>query len=441
MHYDELRQRHLQTLFTRMPAHIDRLAWTRERLAEWQRVQLRELIAHAIANSPFHRERLGHVDVDAPLEALPTMSKRDLSASFDDIVTDRRVTREVAEDHLASLDDGDAYLLEEYHVIATGGSSGARAVLVWDWDGWADCFLSLGRRNLVRATPEERPVMASVIGDHASHMAAAIMATFSNPMITIYRVSASKPVEAIVEQLNKIQPDTLQGYPTMLHRMAIEQRAGRLRISPTTVLSGSETLTAETQELLEEIFGVATENSYGTSEAGGMATPCGNGPWMHLNDDLNIVEVEDERVFVTNLMNKVMPLIRYELDDRVVLDNVDCPCGTEHGTVVEVQGRTSEIFHFAGGAEIHPVLFSTAIGAHRFIADYQVRQRGEVLEIDVVPAGDFDATEIVTGVERTLAEAGATAKLCLRTVENIPRHPITGKAARFVPEPPDGNKA
>lgn len=76
-----------------------------------------------------------------------------------------------------------------------------------------------------------------------------------------------------------------------------------------------------------------------------------------------------------------------------------------HGTVLDVQGRTSEIFRLVDGTEVHPVLFSTAIGANRGVADYQVR-----------------------------AGAGPATKVCLRTVDEIPRHAITGKAARFIPE-------
>lgn len=430
---EDLRQRHVQTLLERVPAHVDRLGWSADRLVAWQRAQLRSLLAHAIEHAPWHRDRLVALGPDAPLEALPTMSKHDIVASFDDLVTDRRLTRKVVEEHLASLDRDDAYLLDTYHAVATGGSSGARTIVVWDWDGWADCFLSLGRRNLVRPAQDDRPpVMASVLGDHPSHMGAAITRTFSNPMITMHRVQATLPTADIVEQMNAIQPLTLQGYPTMLHRLALEQRAGRLQIAPAFVFSSSETLTAETRALLDETFGVATENGYATSETGGLSTPCGNGPWMHTNEDLSILEVEDGRVLVTNLMNRVMPLIRYELDDRVVLGDVDCACGTAHRTVVEVRGRTSEIFRF-GGVEVHPVLFSTAIGADRSVADYQVRQRGEVLEVDVVPHGALDGARLASAVERAVADAGASAKVCLRLVDVIPRHPVTGKSARFIP--------
>ena len=103
--------------------------------------------------------------------------------------------------------------------------------------------------------------------------------------------------------------------------------------------------------------------------------------------------------------------------------------------VLDVDGRTSEIFRF-GDADVHPVVFSTAIGADRGVADYQVRQRGEGVEVDVVPTAELDLDRLVDAVERGLAAAGVEAKACVRTVDEIARHPVTGKATRFIPERP-----
>lgn len=431
MGHEATRQRHVETLLDRLPAHIDRLAWSADQLATWQADRLGQIVAHAIEHSPWHRDRL---EPGAQLSSLPTMGKQDLIDHFDEIVTDPRLTQARVTEHLATLDAGDAYLFDEYHVVATGGSSGARTILVWDWEGWADCFLSLSRRNLVRPPVDSRPpVLAGVVGAHVSHMGAALMSTFSNPAIATHVVSATQPIDRIVDQLNTIQPTVLQGYPTMLRRVALEQRAGRLRIDPVQVLSTSETLTAETRDLLADVFEVEVANGYATSEAGGIASACGHGPWMHTNDDLSILEVENDRVLVTNLMNRVMPLIRYELDDLVVVDDVHCECGTSHRTVLDVRGRTSEIFRL-GTVDVHPVVFSNALGAVGEVGDYQVRQRGDVIEVDVVAHGRLEVDALVARVERALADAGARVKVCLRTVAEIPRHPVTGKATRYLPD-------
>jgi phenylacetate-CoA ligase len=144
---------------------VEMLTWDRARLAAAREAGLRRLLDHAVAHSPWHRDHLCSLSVEALREAdlpsLPTMSKTDLNESFDEIVTDRRLTRRVVEDHLATLDDGDAYLFDEYHVIATGGSSGRRTLVVGDWDGWTDLFANSRWRRLTAGCASGRKSVAS----------------------------------------------------------------------------------------------------------------------------------------------------------------------------------------------------------------------------------------------------------------------------------------
>ncbi len=89
-----------------------------------------------------HRERLRNVDADSITEAdlgkLPVMTKADLMVNFNQIVTGKRPTLEMVNAHVSSLRE-DRYLLDSYHVIASGGTSGFRGVIVYDWDGWTTC--------------------------------------------------------------------------------------------------------------------------------------------------------------------------------------------------------------------------------------------------------------------------------------------------------------
>jgi hypothetical protein len=67
--YEDLRQRHLATLMTLMPEHVQRLRWPADRLRRERRDRLRDLLRVAQASSPWHRERLAGVDPDGFEEA------------------------------------------------------------------------------------------------------------------------------------------------------------------------------------------------------------------------------------------------------------------------------------------------------------------------------------------------------------------------------------
>ena len=129
-----LRTRVSGAIGQRMPEHIGRLGWDAGRLAAHQRDRLRALLARAIADSPFHAGRLRGIDPNrfelADLTRLPVMTKADMMENFDAATTDRRLTRDLVERHLARSVTDPALLFGEYVVLVSGGSSGQRGLFV-----------------------------------------------------------------------------------------------------------------------------------------------------------------------------------------------------------------------------------------------------------------------------------------------------------------------
>jgi phenylacetate-coenzyme A ligase PaaK-like adenylate-forming protein len=135
------------------------------------------LLRKAKDSSPWHRGRLSRIDPDqaaeADLQAIPPMTKEDLMRDFDAILTDQRLSRQMVEAHIDHL-EGDAYLLDEYHVVASGGSSGTRGVFVYDWDGWLKCALTMQKWRLQVQLADPNlyltAVRANIAGGKATHM-------------------------------------------------------------------------------------------------------------------------------------------------------------------------------------------------------------------------------------------------------------------------------
>ena len=168
--YEELQTSHVGRFHQLLPELEQRLTWDGAALKHFRTEGLRTLVGVDKERSPWHRERLAGIEVgDLTIDDradLPVMTKADLMANFDDIVTDPRLTRDLCEQHLESL-SRDRYLLEEFHVVASGGSSGQRGVYVYGWDGWATCYSSIvrfsGRERAANPRLDGiRPVMAMV---------------------------------------------------------------------------------------------------------------------------------------------------------------------------------------------------------------------------------------------------------------------------------------
>jgi phenylacetate-CoA ligase len=185
-------------------------------------------------------------------------------------------------------------------------------------------------------------------------------------------------------------------------------------------------------------------NWYSCSEGGPMAISCGQGRGLHLSDDLLIAEPLDARggtvppgvrsakVYLTNLYNPALPLIRCEITDEVTLLKDPCPCGSAHRLVEDIRGRLDDTFSYTGVGTVHPHLFRTRIGRERGIIEYQVRQRAGGGVIAIRCRGEVDVASLRADIASNLARLGLEKPgVSVSLVERLERHP-SGKLKRFV---------
>lgn len=439
--------------------HFDQLTWSPERLREHRERRLRRLLVLARERSPWHRQRLSGLDLDrleldrldeAQLEAIPPMTKHDLMANFDQIVTDPRLTLRSVEDHLAGL-QSDAYLLERYHAIASGGSSGRRGVYVYDWEGWSDWFLTVVRRLLralrTTAADAERPIVAAVVmGERASHGSSAAPQTFRELGNVLWnRVPISAPPAEQLSRLQELQPELLACYPSRLRQLALAQQSGALSIAPRVVFSTAEPLLPATRAEVEQTWGCSIVNCWASSEAGAMAVSCGHGAELHLSDDRLIIEpvdregrpvpvgVRSSKIYMTNLFNELLPLIRFEITDELTLSDRVCPCGSPHRLVAAVEGRLDECFEYPGLEPIHPQRFRSRLGRERNLVEYQVRQLPRGVEVSLQSQGELDLQQLRADLVQALSQAGLSdPKVVLHTDRPFTTTAV-GKLPRFIP--------
>jgi phenylacetate-CoA ligase len=450
--YELLRRRHMVDAMALAPQMIERLDWSADQLAEHRGKQLRAIVAHAIVRSPWHRDRLAGVDLihldEDSLRDLPPMTKRDLMGNFDRIVSDPRVTLARVNAHFETVEQN-GYLFDRYTAITSGGSSGERGVFLYDWEGWANAWLSCFR-YLLRARQSDpalaaRPVnIAWVMAGHFTHATAALGRTFANPSVVSHPFPVTLPIDEIVAGLNEVQPDFLNAYPSALHLLSFEAQAGRLRISPRRILSAAEPLFPEIRAAAEAAWGVRVGNLYGTSEGAGVAVPCDE-QRTHLSEDLIIIEPVDAdgrpvapgepaaKVYLTNLYNRALPLIRYELTDEVTILRERCPCGSAHRCVADIQGRLDDMF-FYGERAVHPLVFQTALGRRAPITEYQVRQTPAGASITVRCQAAVDLQQLGREIEDGLLRLGLEApEVTVQAVTQLERTNGPAKLRRFVP--------
>jgi len=167
----------------------------------------------------------------------------------------------------------------------------------------------------------------------------------------------NSPIEDIVARIQNFQPDSLSGYSSGVYILAKEQIAGRLKISPKKIVCSADHLTPKIRETIRKAFGVDPIAFYAASESIAMAAECTTHQGFHLFDDWHIFQLVDRdrnpvpagkpgRVILTNLYNFTQPLIRYEMNDMLALDDKPCACTWASPTIRSIGGRSENFLWF-----------------------------------------------------------------------------------------------
>jgi phenylacetate-coenzyme A ligase PaaK-like adenylate-forming protein len=139
------------------------------------------------------------------------------------------------------------------------------------------------------------------------------------------------------------------------------------------------------------------------------------------------------KVYLTNLYNPALPLIRYEITDEVTLLEDPCPCGSAHRLVEDIQGRLDDTFFYPGLGAVHPHVFRSRLGREHGIVEYQVRQTARGAAIAIRCRGKVDFASLQADIAFYLARLGLeNPEVSGEPVESLDRH-SSGKLKRFVP--------
>lgn len=409
----------------------ERERWPHERLERYRQERLNELVSFARERAPLWRERLP--GGRARLHNLPVLTKAELMERFDDLVTDRRLRLDDLLAHLAEV-RSDVLYLGEFRPMTTSGSSGRKSVFVYDRAGWnAILTMFLRRSAWIGLKPSMPRVRLALIGGASpTHMSRRGAQSLDVGVHRLLSLAATDPLADLVAALNEFQPDHINAYPSTAGPLADEQLAGRLRLSLKVLSTSSESLSPAMRERLERAFRAPVRNWYATTE-GVWGNECEAGS-LHLFDDMCIVENVDEdnrpvptgevgaRILVTNLFNRVQPLIRFEVSDLIVVDPEPCPCGRSLMRLRSLEGRAEDVLRL-GGVLVHPLNFGV-ITADPDVREFQVVQEGERLRLRVALRNGAAGAEERLGesVRGRLAELGiAEPEVCVERVNQLER--------------------
>lgn len=417
-----------------------------------QRKRLTEHIAYVKENSPFFAELYSGISPESPLDAFPVTDKLMLMEHFDRWHTDRTVTLEKVREFMTDIDNAGRKMDGKYLVFTTSGSTGNPCIVLYD-DNAMNVTTAIGiTRSFSSSDVMKRFIKAggksaAVFADKGFYLGCGSVRyqlsrmPWKKRQLMIADVRESP--EKLNAALNAFQPSMLGIYPTAAELLADEQLSGRLNISPVLIMTGGEYLSDNVRKHLSEVFKCHVQTNYSCTEGGTMACECPE-QHFHINDDWIIIEAVDEnnkpvpfgtqsaKILLTNPANKICPIIRFEITDRVILHNDPCPCGSDRPWL-EIEGRTDDILTFSNGVRIAPLsVYAILKEVHGMKRFQLVQKSGDTLELRIISEDKQGAfKEASAALIKFLSERGVNADIILS--DNEPSaNPLSGKFKHII---------
>lgn len=341
-----------------------------EDIKHYQLKRFKQLIQHAYQCIPMYREFYNSHNFDLTsihtyedIENVPTINK-DTVRSFP---LEKRIDSRVSE--------------KDIYKDRTSGSMGQPIEV---WAGRTESFIDLFKAiRFLREwgySPFNKTVKLWRAHIDLTESAIQKLGLFRRQLISIL----DEP-DIVVDKLKRSQCDVLIASRSSLEIFGEELNKRGIRITPRIVVSCGEVLTEEQRRFFKKIYGCYPLEIYGSVEIGNTAWECpSNRQNLHIEMENVLVNFRDIHstsngdtigsIVVTNLNNHVMPFIRYDLGDLIILPkNMQCTCGRTLPLLGRVLGRNDDILEYRG-RKFNWHFFYNYFKNYLYISKYKVVQ-------------------------------------------------------------------
>lgn len=424
-----------------------------EQMKRIQEEKLRKLLMFAWEHSRFYRRTFSEAGItreqlsELPLSAFPSTNKKMLMEHFEELVTVNGISQEELRrfDAKKSLDDK---TFRNYHVVHSSGSTGKPGYFIYDKEAWDQMLLGIIRGALwgmsmpqiIKLLAKRPRIVYIAATDGRYGGAMAVGDGIAGVGAKQLYLDINTPLSQWVERIRTFRPNIVIGYPSAIKILGELAESGEVKMDVIRLISCGEPLNPGLRLYLEQTFCTEVINLYGASESLALGVETGKEEGMLLFDDMNVIEVEDGRMYLTSLYNFAQPLIRYEITDRLVLK--EPLSGSPFGRAEILLGREEDMLWFEDVNGRKDFLHPLAVEGFCIegLRDYQFRKTSRyafemLAEVPQKSSRAAVRKEILDQMERILREKKRMdVDFTVRFVKEIFPDPHTGKKSLILPD-------
>lgn len=216
-----------------------------------------------------------------------------------------------------------------------------------------------------------------------------------------------------IEEINNKQPKLIVAYAQSMYELAKFVKKNSLNISHIgAIITSAGNLYPFMREVIQKIFNAPVYNRYGSREVSNIACEQPNIDGLVISDQVYIEVIDkngnqcpegvEGEIIVTSLINYAMPIIRYKIGDRGILNT------TKHDFPIleKVSGRSVSTFQTKEGKLIDGEYFTHLIYYMDWIKKFQIIQKSyNLIEFKVVRyfnESEKDIKNINKGVKKIM---------------------------------------
>jgi phenylacetate-CoA ligase len=238
------------------------------------------------------------------------------------------------------------------------------------------------------------------------------------------------------QTLLRKRPTLLFGHAHSVYLFAeYVRKAGVQDIRPHGIITSAMVLHRWQRRVIEDVFACPVTNRYGCEEVGLIACECEQHDGLHVNADNIYLEVEREgrpvgpgaagSILVTDLTNRAMPLLRYQIGDVAVPSARRCPCGRGLPLLERLDGREADFVTTSAGELISGISLTENFALEvAGVAQLQIIQEAvDRFRFRIVRGPDFGEASTARLAELVQQRFGTGVTYACEFVDRIPQEP------------------
>ena len=203
------------------------------------------------------------------------------------------------------------------------------------------------------------------------------------------REMTASSIARFVTEWQRVRPSLLTGYVAGLYELArfIEDQ-GHSFAPPRATATTAGPLSPSQRATMERVFASPVYDHYRSAEVPWIAAQCEFRRGLHVLSTYRYVEVvgadgrpvgvgESGDVLITDLANRVFPLIRYRIGDRSAWRSDSCECGRTLPTLRDIEGRTSDTLRTPDGRLVTGGLTGLFNQSPMAVSQFQIYQHAD----------------------------------------------------------------